>query len=113
MSYPGHSTHLLQPLDVCHFAHQTEIAWTRSELDKIELSGIRTTYAGKKAPKGRREKLTAAAIADADYLLRKERKAGEKEQVEEQGVKEITARKAAKMQSASGGNRAGVGGGSS
>ena len=53
-----------------------------SYIDKIELSDIRTTYAGKKAPKGRRKKLTTTVIADAGYLLQKEREAEEKERVE-------------------------------
>ena len=76
-------------------AHQAGIEWTRSELDKIELSDIRTQYAGKQVPKGRRKKLTTAVIANADYLLQKEREGEEKERVEEQRAKEIAARKVA------------------
>ena len=93
---------------ISRLAHQTEIAWTRSELDKIELSDIRTTYAGKRVPKGQRKKLTTAVIADADYLSQKEKEAEEKEWVEEQRVREVAARKAARKQSASGA----IGGGS-
>ena len=39
---------------ISRLARQIEIAWTRSELDKIELCDIRTTYAGKRVPKGQR-----------------------------------------------------------
>ena len=101
---------------ISRLAHQTEIAWTRSELDKIELSDICTTYVGKRVPKGQRKKLTTAVIADADYLLQKEKEAEEKERVEEQRVREIAARKAARKQSASdatgGGSQASASGGS-
>ena len=69
-------------------------------------------YAGKKAPKGQRKKVTTAVIADADYLLQKGRVAEEKERVEEQRIKEIAARKAARTQSASGGSQVGASGGS-
>ena len=98
---------------ISRLAHQTDIAWTRSELDKIELSDIRTKYAGKQVPKGRRKKLTTVTVADGDYLLQKEREAEEKERAEEERVKGITARKVARAQSASasGGSRAGAGGG--
>ena len=77
------------------------------------MSYIRTKYAGKQVPKGRRKKLTTAAVADGDYLLQKEREAEEKERAEEERVKEIAARKAARVQSAtaSGGSRAGASGG--
>ena len=51
-------------------------------MDRIELSDIRTTYSGKKVPKGRRKKLITAVIADGDYLLQREREAEEKERVE-------------------------------
>ena len=52
-------------------------------------------------PKGQRKKLTTAVIADADYLSQKEKEA-EKERVEEQRVREIAPRKAARKQFASG-----------
>ena len=98
---------------ISRLAHQTDIAWTRSKLDKIELSDIRTKYSGKQVPKGQRKKLTTATVADGDYLLQKEREAEEKERAEEERVKGIAARKAARAQSASasGDSRAGAGGG--
>ena len=84
-------------------AHQTD-AWTRSELDKIELNDIRTKHASsKQVPKGRRKKFTTV-IGDGDYLFQKEREAEEKERAEEQRVKEIAARKASRAQSASDGS---------
>ena len=46
-----------------------------------------------------------------NHLLHKERETGEKGRVEERRVKEIAAQKAARMQSASGGSRAGACGG--
>ena len=64
-----------------------------------------------KVPKRRREKLTAAVIADGDYLLQKERERGGEERVEEQRVMIIAARKAARAQTANGGSRAGASGG--
>ena len=101
---------------ISRLAHQTEIAWTRSESDNIELSDIRATYAGKRVSKGQRKKLTTAVIADADYLSQKEKEAEEKERVEEQRVRGIEARKAARKQSAGGatggGSQASASGGS-
>ena len=99
---------------ISRLAHQTNIACTRSELDKIKLGDIHTKYAGKQVPKGRRKKLTTATVADGDYLLQKEREAEEKERAVEERVKGIAAWKTARVQSASvsGGSRAGTGGGS-
>ena len=110
---------------------QTNIAWTRSGLNKIELSDIRTKHAGKQVPRGRRKKFTTATVAYGDYLLQEEREEEEKERVEEERVKGIAARKATRVKGiaarkatrvqsasdgswagASSGSRAGAGGGS-
>ena len=57
-------------------------------MGKPELSVIHIKYAGKQTPKGQREGLAVAIVADDDCPLQKERKADEKEQAEEQTVKD-------------------------
>ena len=54
----------------------------------------------------------AGGPRDSDYLLQKEREAEEKEWGEDRRVKAMAAQRAAKVQSASGGNRAGSSNGS-
>lgn len=78
---------------ISRLAHQTDIAWTRFELDKIELGDVRTKYASKQVPKGRSKKLTTATVADGDYLLQEKREADGEERAEEERVKGIAARR--------------------
>ena len=56
---------------IYRLAYQTEITRTRSELDMIELSDIRTKYAGKQVPKGRRSLQLRQLLMAITYCKRK------------------------------------------
>ena len=65
-------------------AHQTDAAWTRAD---IENEDIKVRYAGKKGPRGGRQKMTQAQVADGGFLMKKEPEFQEKKQKAEENVK--------------------------
>ena len=73
-------------------AHQTDAAWTRAELADIENEDIKVRYAGKKGPRGSRQKITQAQVADGGFLMKKELEFQEKEQKAEENAKEKAAK---------------------
>ena len=83
----GSSIQLLQRM-----AHQTDAAWTRAELADIENEDIKVRYAGKKGPRGSRQKMTQAQVADGGFLMKKELEFQEKEQKAEENAKAKTSK---------------------
>ena len=61
-------------------AHQTGAAWTRAELADIENEDFKTHYAGKKGPRGGRQKVTKAQVVDGKFVMKEEVAFQEKEQ---------------------------------
>ena len=72
-----------------------------AELADIENEDIKVRYAGKKGPKGSRQKITTAQVVDGGFLVKKETAFKEKEQeVEEKAkAKAAKARKTAQNDS--------------
>ena len=68
-------------------AHQTDAAWTQAELADIENEDIKVRYSGKKGPRGSRQKMAQAQVADGGFLMKKELEFQEKEQKVEENVK--------------------------
>ena len=71
-------------------AHQIDPAWTRAELADIE-NDIKVRYAGKKGPRGSRQKMTTAQVVDGGFLVKKETAFQEEEQEVEEKAKEKAA----------------------
>ena len=79
-------------------AHQTDAAWTRAELADIEDEDIKTRYAGKKGPRGSRQKVTKAQVVDGEFVMKKEIAFQEKEQEAEKNAEAKAAKAKAKAQ---------------
>ena len=53
-------------------AHQIDAAWTRAELADIENEDVKVCYAGKKGPRGSRQKVAKAQVVDGGFAMKGE-----------------------------------------